>query len=72
MILIDPPSGWRYGFPKVCKSSKNQSLKDWLIENGYPEYMCTKLNLDHCRYMGEVDEIRQHLLDRQSSESEDS
>ena len=32
---IDPPHGWRYGFPKVLP----EGIKDitmWLLENGYP------------------------------------
>ena len=36
--FIDPPDGWRYGFPKVIPydiESKDISL--WFIENGYPE-----------------------------------
>jgi hypothetical protein len=40
-ILIDPPNGWKYGFPKpISKKEYNQrknTLKDWCIENGYPE-----------------------------------
>lgn len=37
MIYIDPASGWLYGFPKPYTKRDDQSLKDWLIENGYPE-----------------------------------
>lgn len=37
-LTIDPPSGWKYGFPKIVtqeqyKSIKN--LKQWCIDNGY-------------------------------------
>ena len=31
---IDPPSGWRYGFPKLWNGQGN--LNDWLIREGYP------------------------------------
>jgi hypothetical protein len=34
--IIDPPSGWKYGFPKPIPND----IKDteaWLIENGYPQ-----------------------------------
>jgi Protein of unknwon function (DUF3310) len=34
--IIDPPSGWRYGFPKVLPDY-SVDLRSWLIENGYPE-----------------------------------
>ncbi len=30
-LIIDPPSGWRYGFPKEV------SMENWLLECGYPE-----------------------------------
>lgn len=37
VTIIDPPSGWRYGFPKVYNNPDNIPLKQWLINNGYPE-----------------------------------
>ena len=37
MRIIDPPSGWMYGFPKPFNPKEGQTTKDWLIENGYPE-----------------------------------
>ncbi len=44
-LYIDPPSGWRYGFPKLAPDNlreMNQAqLNKWFIKNGYPE---TKLN----------------------------
>lgn len=39
-FFIDPPSGWRYGFPKEYPrplSMNYDSVKLWLIENGYPK-----------------------------------
>jgi hypothetical protein len=38
MILIDPPSGWRYGFPKEYNNPDNIPLQEWLLQNGYPQY----------------------------------
>lgn len=38
-IMIVPPEGWRYGFPKLFDGNPNSSLaeiKRWLLENGYP------------------------------------
>jgi hypothetical protein len=37
--IIDPPSGWRYGFPKEIPDSiiTEDDLKHWLVYNGYPE-----------------------------------
>ncbi len=37
MILIDPPSGWKYGFPKPFDNPDNKTTEEWLVENGYPE-----------------------------------
>lgn len=36
-LLIDPPSGWRYGFPKVIPESELHRAEDWMVENGYPQ-----------------------------------
>ena len=36
MRMIDPPSGWKYGFPKPFDPKPGQSTEDWLVENGYP------------------------------------
>jgi hypothetical protein len=35
--MIDPPSGWRYGFPKVLPEDVTDTIK-WLLENGYPQH----------------------------------
>ena len=35
-VLVDPPQGWRYGFPKVWDRRENPDCREWLIENGYP------------------------------------
>jgi hypothetical protein len=35
--MVDPPSGWKYGFPMRYESDKDGNLKDFLIKNGYPE-----------------------------------
>jgi len=39
-ITIDPPEGWKYGFPKSVTQKEYKSitnLKDWCITNGYPK-----------------------------------
>lgn len=35
--IIDPPSGWKYGFPKVYDNPENLSTEKWLVKHGYPE-----------------------------------
>ncbi len=40
LILIDPPSGWKYRFPKAVTQEQYKeitNLKEWCIENGYPK-----------------------------------
>lgn len=40
--MIDPPSGWKYGFPKEIPEHVDDTTK-WLIDNGYPEYEVKKM-----------------------------
>lgn len=36
--MIDPPSGWRYGFPKeMPEDLKPEDINEWLVLNGYPK-----------------------------------
>lgn len=48
--MIDPPEGWRYGFPKEIPEHTDDTRK-WLVENGYPEARIKELG-DHfyCRF----------------------
>ena len=34
--FIDPPSGWKYGFPKELPKDTKDVIQ-WLIDNGYPK-----------------------------------
>jgi hypothetical protein len=57
MTIIDPPSGWMYGFPKEIPDSARQSDKSfiaWLARQNYPKDL-RMLALKHSRYW-EVDE----------------
>jgi len=33
-IMVDPPSGWAYGFPKLWDGT--EPLDRWLFKHGYP------------------------------------
>jgi len=39
-LWIDPPSGWKYGFPKLMSKEdvqdQNLNFHEWLIKEGYP------------------------------------
>jgi hypothetical protein len=34
---VDPPSGWRYGFPRLYDPAADGDMTAWMIRNGYPE-----------------------------------
>ena len=38
--MCDPPSGWKYGFPKEIPHEVEQDggTRNWLLENGYPQH----------------------------------
>jgi hypothetical protein len=34
---VDPPAGWKYGFPKIYEPKHGETMEEWLVDNGYPE-----------------------------------
>lgn len=36
VTYIDPPAGWKYGFPKVIPEEQLARSTEWLVEQGYP------------------------------------
>lgn len=54
-LLVDPPSGWMYGFPAPLEDDYENQLR----KAGYPE-KDIPLALRHSRYIGE----REELLER--------
>lgn len=39
VTMCDPPSGWKYGFPKELPSysfDSRKELEEWLEDEGYP------------------------------------
>lgn len=51
--LYDPPSGWRYGFPKPYRPEPGETLEETLVRDGYPEVLLDLAG--HTRFIG-VDE----------------
>lgn len=49
-IVVDPPSGWKYGFPKLYDPLPDESLEAWLVRNGYPQWMIDANEHKHCRW----------------------
>lgn len=43
---VDPPSGWKFGFPKVWDDKTDVGIYDWLVENGYPQKIIDEFNDD--------------------------
>jgi hypothetical protein len=50
VTMIDPPSGWKYGFPKPIPQDRLKDYKVWLVEQGYPQ--------------SEIDSLGEHFLCR--------
>ena len=57
-IWVDPPSGWRFGFPKIYDPMKdNPNINDWIIEQGYPQKLRDQFKDSfHYRYWEVEDE----------------
>ena len=57
MTIIDPPSGWKYGFPKPIPEDRIKDATVWLVEQGYPQSLIDDLG-EHfgCKYWQEPDE----------------
>lgn len=50
-LMIDPPNGWKYGFPKVIPKEHQHRALDWLVENGYPRHEIDSLGKNfYCRH----------------------
>ena len=51
VTMIDPPSGWQYGFPKPIPEDRKKDTIPWLIEQGYPKEL-VDAHGEHfyCRY----------------------
>lgn len=60
VVFCDPPSGWKYGFPKMLPKtfSTADEFNSWLVAEGYPEleiqywkgrvpYRCWEQELDN-------------------------
>lgn len=54
ITIIDPPSGWKYGFPKPLPKDREEDVLVWLVEQGYPQSKIDELG-DYfiCRYWEE-------------------
>jgi hypothetical protein len=54
VLMIDPPNGWKYGFPKPLTLNGEQTVIEWLVENGYPKQLIESFgNQFVCRHWEE-------------------
>lgn len=59
MIIVDPPTGWKYGFPRefdfkpshhnLPGEEYDKELRDWFVDCGYPR-ADVNLAIRHSRY----------------------
>ena len=52
--FYDPPSGHRYGFPKIYNPLPNEKLADTLLRDGYPQKELDWGAVNHVRFWGKM------------------
>jgi len=76
VLMVDPPSGWKYGFPKPLPPhatvhyggedygvSKNFNVIEWILKNGYPqEEVDRNGEVFMCKYFTQEAGINEELL----------
>jgi hypothetical protein len=35
-LWVDPPEGWKYGFPAIYNPDTDGQMSEWIISKGYP------------------------------------
>lgn len=56
-VLVDPPSGWMYGFPRSYNKDKDGDLGSFLVKHGYPSEDLD-FALRFCRFIGDIEELK--------------
>lgn len=56
-MMYDPPSGWRYGFPRPYLPLPNETLEETLLRDGYPQEEINWGGAKYCRFLGTQGEI---------------
>lgn len=56
-MIVDPPGGWRYGFPKKMPDNidTKEEFEEWLTEQGYPDWLLDDA-WSNSRYLSGEDE----------------
>jgi hypothetical protein len=55
VLLIDPPEGSKYGFPKIIPVHiKPEDVEDWIVSEGYPRSLIGQYGkLFYCKIWNE-------------------
>jgi len=56
--MCDPPSGWKYGFPKPMPAEFHtfEELEAWLVSEGYPQKEIDSMGkYFYCKYWDQDD-----------------
>jgi hypothetical protein len=56
-MIYDPPSGWRYGFPKAYRPLPGETLAQTLLRDGYPQREIDQGGDKHVRFLGTKEEL---------------
>ena len=63
VTYIDPPSGWKYGFPKVIPENQKSRVHQWLIEQGYPKEELDKMGEHfYCKWWEQEEKVDEQRL----------
>jgi len=54
VTLIDPPSGWKYGFPKALPDPRPADIEQWIRDEGYPQSEIDRGMLNYVRCWQEL------------------
>lgn len=58
ITIYDPPSGWRYGFPREYKPLSGETIEQTLLRDGYPQKEIDAGGAEYVRFW-ERDDIPQ-------------
>ena len=66
--MIDPPSGWKYGFPKELPKDiqEPEGINDWLISEGYPKKIIDDLGEYFHYRVFETDENKPKIITKKN------
>ena len=49
-LVVDPPMGSRFGFPRVFDKREDETDEEWFLRRGYPKELIEQGMLKHCRW----------------------